>query len=300
MNGLGFPVSGATATLTSLDVPGLAYTVAGDANGLVQFGKVPAGNYAYAVQSPGFQANSGNVTIEPGLNKSLEVPMITATVTYTWSVTPTSIIDKYNVTLQAQFKTDVPAPVVVLNPISVGIQAVVGSPTYGQFTITNYGLISALNVQVQPNSPDGAVQIDLPVTMIPELKAGQSVVIPYKLTLLHSSPCHPAQFIVTFCYKCALGLVFNGKCDPLQIAIGTGVECYGGAVDIVPQAQFRTIVAFLAVASLLYAAFGWAVKALLKHACASPCPQDNPPVHDAQGHCQHTCSDGSTQMGDCQ
>jgi uncharacterized membrane protein/fibronectin type 3 domain-containing protein len=231
-NGDGFAVSGATATLTSLDVPGLVYTAAGDANGLVRFGSIPAGKFAWRVEVQGFHPASGTTEVQPGLTQTIEAVMPTATVTYTWSVTPTSITDQYGVSLQAQFKTDVPAPVVVLGPAMEKIQAPVGSVTYGQVTVTNRGIVAAENVELHADSPDGAVKVEFAITQIPVLGPGQTISVPYKMTLLHSSPCHPVIFGAKFCYKCAMGMLVNGQCNPLQILIGDGSECAGGALSV--------------------------------------------------------------------
>ena len=141
-DGLGVPVPGAVATLKSLDIAGLSFKVTADANGIIQFANAPSGNYAWTLEAEGFQPDAGSIVLEPGLTKTLEKILATATIKYSWSVTPTTIVDKYDMALSVEFKTDVPAPIVVIDPTVITIDVPSHVDAFGQFTVTNLGLVS--------------------------------------------------------------------------------------------------------------------------------------------------------------
>jgi len=203
-NGVG--VSNAKGTLTSLDIAGLTFSAAGDANGGVRFVNVPAGRYAAQIAASGFQTQNFTQIIEPGVTSSREVLLPTDVVSYTWTVTPTTIVDQYNINLSITFKTDVPAPVVVADPAVLNFNLPdTGGDVDSQITLTNKGVIAAHNVNVLPNINDPAVTVTVPYAVIPTLSAGQSVVVPFHLHLAHAS-CHSFQITYSDDYTCAAGV----------------------------------------------------------------------------------------------
>ena len=70
-------------------------------------------------------------------------------VTYTWSVTPVAFEDTYTITLEADFETNVPIPVVTVSPIEFDLEELeLGFVDSIQLNITNHGLIRADNVNI--------------------------------------------------------------------------------------------------------------------------------------------------------
>ena len=179
-------IGGADVTLTSLEITGLSLKVKSDLNGLARLENVPAGKYAYRGEAAGFNTVSGVAAIEPGLTKALELFLPTSMVTYKWSVTPTSITDKYDITLDMTFRTDVPAPALIASPQTVTVKMSGGQTTYTQYTLTNKGLVSAYDIKIT-NSGDEALAVESAISRIAELKPGQTVVVPLKVTLAHAS-----------------------------------------------------------------------------------------------------------------
>ncbi|MBI3564673.1 MAG: hypothetical protein HY079_05705 [Elusimicrobia bacterium] len=225
--GQGVPVAGARATLTSLDVSGLSFTVAADANGLAPFSQVPSGKYAWRAEAQGYQTVSGTAIIEPGLTNKIEAILPTATVSYTWTVTPTTIQDKYNITLNLSFLTNVPAPAIVVDPPLAQINIDVGQSAYGQYTLTNKGMVSVFNYKLTPATDDG-LAMELPFTTIPEIKPGQSVVVPYKFTYIHhSDPCKQASVAQQGDYWCAEGSLLGSAGNPFKASVGPQIQCGG-------------------------------------------------------------------------
>ncbi|MCR4295250.1 MAG: carboxypeptidase-like regulatory domain-containing protein, partial [Elusimicrobia bacterium] len=186
--GQGEGIAGANVTLVSLDVSGLSLSASADLNGVAQLADVPSGNYSWRAEATGHQTRSGTMVVEPGLSNLVEALLPTAVVTYAWSVTPTTILDKYDISLKLTFRTDVPAPVLIIDPPAVSLEMVGGQTAYTQYSITNRGLVSVFNYKLKPGG-DEAVQVTLPFEVIPEIKPGQTVVVPVKVFLVHAS-CH--------------------------------------------------------------------------------------------------------------
>ena len=70
-------------------------------------------------------------------------------VTYTWSVTPVPFEDTYTLTLEADFETNVPIPVVTVSPTVFDLEELeLGFTDSIQLNITNHGLIRADNVNL--------------------------------------------------------------------------------------------------------------------------------------------------------
>jgi len=218
-------ISGANITLTSLDIAGLSMTGKTDANGFVALSNVPAGKYTYRVESTGAQTVTNTIIIDPGLDQTLNILLPTSMVTYTWSVTPTTVVDKYDITLDMTFKTDVPAPAIVITPPLISKDMVGGQTLYVQYTLTNRGLISVFDFQLEPEMIDPAVKLELPFTSIPEIKPGQTITVPVKIYLDHAS-CHEARINHRGRYMCAAGNWTDIVIETLRILVGN--ECLGG------------------------------------------------------------------------
>ena len=77
-------------------------------------------------------------------------------VTYTWSVTPVAFEDTYVITLEADFETNVPIPVVTVSPTEFDLEELeLGFVDYIQLNVTNHGLIRAddVNINLPTNHP---------------------------------------------------------------------------------------------------------------------------------------------------
>ncbi|MFH1618476.1 MAG: carboxypeptidase-like regulatory domain-containing protein, partial [bacterium] len=213
--------------LTSMDISGLAMSAKTDSNGLARFEDVPSGRYMYKAEASGYNQTTGMVTVEPGIVKTVDVFMPTTMVTYSWKVTPTTIQDKYDITLDMTFRTDVPAPAIIIDPPVINLTMQGGQTAYAQYTVKNKGLVSAFDFRMEYSGSDPAVKIELPFTEIAELKAGQSVVVPVKITLEHAS-CHSAAIQHRYRYSCENGITAEAYGQPVNFSLGDSEECGGG------------------------------------------------------------------------
>jgi hypothetical protein len=120
-----------------------------DANGLFSIPAIPEGTHWITVEKQQHQGYAAAVTIVPGGTVHRVAFMVYNAVTYSWNVVPTAIQDQYDITLTAEFQTNIPSPVVTIDmPDSVpGLEA----EEVHQFmvTLTNHGLIAARDVMFQ-------------------------------------------------------------------------------------------------------------------------------------------------------
>ncbi len=142
-------------------------------------------------------------------HNSTEVFIPLQTVSYTWTVVPTTIQDNYQITLQSDFVTNVPIPNLV--PDKPFVLPLLGEGGSAQFTedITNEGVIQANNVQIVPvNNP--FFTLTPLITTIAVLPAQSEIAIPVivapvaGLTLqqyLNSNTCPaPPQLDISYSY----------------------------------------------------------------------------------------------------
>ena len=126
-----------------------------DATGAVTLPNVPAGPYVLEVQAAQHDTYRASFTVQPGITNNSEVFIAQDLVTYTWSVTPTTIQDTYQIQLQTTFQTDVPAPVVTIAAPDSLPTLQPGQSGQINVTLTNHGLIAADGVQlVLPTDPE--------------------------------------------------------------------------------------------------------------------------------------------------
>ncbi|MFN2186397.1 MAG: hypothetical protein ACK2UU_20640, partial [Anaerolineae bacterium] len=158
-----------------------------DLTGEVQVNDLPAGRYRFRASAPNHEDLLGRLTIKPGVTTAQAIFLDFNLITVEWSVTEITLQDKYEITLQATFETDVPAAVVVLEPTSTTLpEMAVGDVFYGELRLTNHGLIRADNLKVSYPSSDAYFQYEFLTTLPDTLEGKESLLIPYRVTALSS------------------------------------------------------------------------------------------------------------------
>lgn len=156
-----------------------------DADGVTVLPTLPAGRYRYRASAPNHQDVLGSFTIKPGVTGGTEVFLDYNLVTVEWSVTEIPLQDKYEITLQALFETDVPAAVVVMEPASTTLPVMaVGDVFYGEIRLTNHGLIRTNDLNFQLPQSDAYYRYELLADLPVSLDAKESVLIPYRVTAI--------------------------------------------------------------------------------------------------------------------
>ncbi|MBQ6772262.1 MAG: hypothetical protein IJP44_14960, partial [Bacteroidales bacterium] len=154
-----------------------------DENGKFIVENVPEGYYyltIHATQHKGYEA--GIIYIEGGKTNHQNIYLQYQAISYSWVVVPTEVVDEYEFELVADIKTNVPVPVVVIEAPSRMDSIAYGDTLHYSITITNHGLVDALDVQL--TMPVGIYEYDFYSLFdhIDTLHAKTSVVIPCLLT----------------------------------------------------------------------------------------------------------------------
>ena len=106
-------VVGATLTLQNEAVASIERRVVTDAQGAALIEGLPPGAYRFRVSAPNHTDASGRLQIQPGVTLGQPVFLDYTLISVTFSVTETTIQDRYDLTLTATYLTQVPAPVVL-------------------------------------------------------------------------------------------------------------------------------------------------------------------------------------------
>jgi RHS repeat-associated protein len=237
-----------------------------DASGEASFEDLPAGRYKLRITSPKHETYQSRVTIKSGVILAEQIQMTYTPVSFSWEVVPVTFQDRYEVNVTATFETNVPVPVVVVEPASINLPKMCAGQVYnGEFRITNHGLISADSVTIPLPPSDEYFLYELLGTFGDKIAAGQTVKVAYRVKCLkplpgdcpelgvtggsgeEDVPCatYSKCFPVTYHYACPNGQEYStsvtvciyrafGKC--LGTAAGGGAGAppfnggYGGAV----------------------------------------------------------------------
>ncbi len=210
-------LEGATITLQNELVTTQTFTATSDSAGEALFEDLPSGRYKARITAANHQEYIGRLWIKPGITATEDIFLEYNLVTVEWSVSETTIEDEYEIVLSATYETNVPAPVVVIEPTSFSLPAMqAGDVLNGEITMTNYGLVQANALMFNLPENDSHFEYEFYGTRPEILGAMQRVVIPYRVTCL--SPLEPdadgtgggcgsyvSCMTVDYTYCCAVG-----------------------------------------------------------------------------------------------
>lgn len=180
-------LAGATITLQNEDVTTVTRQLATDSLGEAYFQAVPAGRYTYRARASNHQEVAGRIQIKPGITLIEPLFLDYNLITVEWSVREVTITDRYEITIDATFETDVPAAVVVMQPGSVNLPKMqAGDVFYGELTLTNFGLIRADHLKQKLPASDPYFRYEFLVELPTALEPQQRVTIPYRVISLQS------------------------------------------------------------------------------------------------------------------
>jgi PKD repeat protein/uncharacterized membrane protein YgcG len=180
-------LAGAKITMQNEDVPSITQEIATDTLGEALFKDLPSGSYKFRAKATNHQEVGGRLVVKPGITANQPVFLDYNLITVEWSVREITIQDRYEITLNTTFETDVPAAVVVMQPASINLPKMnPGDVYYGELTLTNFGLIRADNVQQQLPASDGMFRYEFLVDVPNSLGAKERVTVPYRVISLQS------------------------------------------------------------------------------------------------------------------
>ena len=168
---------------TSLTVSGKTGTY-----GSYDFENIQAGNYRYYITAPDHQEVRGRIRINPGTTENERVFLDNSLITVEWSVTEITIEDRYEITLEATFETDVPTAVVVMEPMSFNLPVMKAGEIFNaEVKLVNHGLIRAENIDFKMPADTEHLKYELLIdpAEIPEiLEAKTFFTIPFRVIQL--------------------------------------------------------------------------------------------------------------------
>jgi RHS repeat-associated protein len=209
-----------------------------DSLGEALFEDLPAGRYKCRVTANNHQEYIGRFWIKPGITVNEEVFLNYNLVTVEWDVTEITIEDKYEIILKITYETDVPAAVLVADPPSINLPPMEPGDVYnGEFTLCNYGLIRADDVEFNVPS-DQNFTVELPEGLPTSVNAKECVTVPYRATKLKpvgGTDCQRWSMCIDMphYYRCIQGIwvkfsasycIFydNGQCEGSTVVSGGG------------------------------------------------------------------------------
>ncbi|MEN8134200.1 MAG: right-handed parallel beta-helix repeat-containing protein [Thermodesulfobacteriota bacterium] len=177
-------LSGASITLQHQQLLDLRYTLRTASDGTVMLNDIAEGRYSYNVSSPGCVPFSGSFVVEPGLTSTVHLALEVNMVEIEWSVTPTVIEDKYEVTITQTFETNVPTPVLIAEPAGITLPEMgVNEVFNGEFTVKNHGLIAVYDVGIDFPSSYGDFDIEVMKEFIPDrIEPMETIRVQYRVT----------------------------------------------------------------------------------------------------------------------
>ena len=129
-----------------------------DVNGSFNLPGLQAGNYELQISAPDHLDYAQNVTVQPGATTQLDAYLPQSVYSFQWTVVPVTGTDQYEIELTSTFVTDVPVPVVTVDPNPLDFSDLApGQTEVVDATITNHGLIAADNLNLDLPDPNGFV-----------------------------------------------------------------------------------------------------------------------------------------------
>ena len=231
-------LSNAVVTLTN-NVRGLRETLTTGEIGTVTFNDIPEDRYQLRVTGP------NHVPVDQILVTSAQKPVHIVflprrAVTYSFTVVPTTFEETYTVTLEADFVTHVPIPVVTITPRDISLeQYELGLEDTIQYNITNHGLIRADDVRFQLPTGHPFLEFSTEIEDFGSLDALTSIVVPVKVTRVEEDrekrnvgACFGALFYaisVAYAYVC--GDVQQRSASGVLRGFGQFADCGDGDGD---------------------------------------------------------------------
>lgn len=164
-------------------IPSLNAEVNSNAEGIAELSGLAAGHYIWRASAAGHNDANGRVEIQPAITRDENVFLDMDVVSIEWSVTETTVPDQYDVVVEATYQTEVPAPVVLIEPPYINLPELqTGEEFSGELTISNYGLVRADNVVFTPPQDDAYLDYEFMGEVPSSLAARERVTLSYKIT----------------------------------------------------------------------------------------------------------------------
>jgi hypothetical protein len=176
-------LANATVSLRDYFTNEVIATAVTDETGMLNLSNINEGYYNLEIKADRRDTFRQTIQLDAGETENIDAFLSRQTVQYIWNVIPTEIEDKYNIRVESVFETDVPIPVVVIDPplIDYGDLQVIGQVKQVDMTITNHGLIAAQDLKLQ-FAEHPFYKVEPLIEDIGSLGAKSSLTIPIRIT----------------------------------------------------------------------------------------------------------------------
>jgi hypothetical protein len=178
-------LSNATVTVSDFLTGSNVATLVTGAAGTVIFTNLTSAYYTIDVQATNHGGFDTTLLVQPNETNDVTAFLPDNLVSYTWVVTPTTIPDNYDFVLTTTFQTQVPWPVVTINPGAINL-CQFGGTNQVDLVISNNGLISAQGLVLSFGTNTDWSIVPL-ANNLGDLPAESSIVVPVVITQLGSS-----------------------------------------------------------------------------------------------------------------
>ena len=151
-------------------------------NGSATFLNIYEDRYELFIEAPD-HLSLHQITVTSLDNPTLIMFMQRETVTYTWSVTPVEFQDTYVLTIEADFVTHVPVPVVTVTPREFDLEVLeLGFISSIQLNITNHGLIRANDTSIELPNDHPFLEFSVPSRELGYLEPLSSTIVTIQIS----------------------------------------------------------------------------------------------------------------------
>ncbi len=206
-------VAGAVVVVKNATTDAVVASGVTDQSGVLLFQGLTEAYYKVEARADNHGAFNSTVLVSGMQERRVEAFLPRQVVNYSWSVTPTTVNDEYRVQIEAVFETNVPTPVVTIDPPLVDLTDFTAPTKQVDFTITNHGLISALAARLQFDG--GGRYIFRPlVEQFGDLPAQTSIVVPVVIedtqfgSGLGGGPCIAVSFELAYDLICGIRITY--------------------------------------------------------------------------------------------
>jgi hypothetical protein len=183
-------VTNATVVITDATTGTVITNGVTGADGTFFVPRTTEGYYKLNVSADQHTSYSDTLLFVAGQTNFVSAFLSRQAVTYKWTVVPTQVQDTTKITVDTTFATEVPEPVITVDPSVIDLSQVQGVQTQINLTIANHGLIAAQNFRLQFGThPDWS--ISPLISSVGALPAKSSLTIP--LIVKHLNPSSAAK-----------------------------------------------------------------------------------------------------------
>ena len=126
------------------------YYVTANAHGVAAVEDMVLDTYDFTIAAPGHDRYAASVSVEPGSDAKIVTATLTAVpLSYKWTVTPITIEDRYEITLNLTFAVEIPKPQFGFLPPWVCVPQQVVTEMYENIIIVNPSLVELHDVKVE-------------------------------------------------------------------------------------------------------------------------------------------------------